>query len=87
MNRSTPGSLFSKGAHPSLFPLRMVLFTAELETPTQPSRTSHDTDELLAIKLIERIKHPRSLTFKGKTIEPVKPIRTDSNVEMVGAHG
>lgn len=43
-------------SHPSLFPLRITLFTAGLETPTQPPRPPHDADELLALTLIEKIR-------------------------------
>ncbi|MCC6499180.1 MAG: hypothetical protein IT313_02815 [Anaerolineales bacterium] len=43
-------------SHPSLFPLRMTLFTAGLETPAQPPRLPHDVDELLALTLIEKIR-------------------------------
>jgi len=73
-------------SHPSLFPLRMVLFAAELETPTQPPRTTRGPDELLAMKLIERIKHLQSVSFAGVQIEPAQPIRSESNCELVSVH-
>lgn len=73
-------------SHPSLFPLRMILFTAELETPTQP-HTPHDADELLALKLIERIKRPQQVVSTSVPFEPAQPIRSESKFEMVSAHG
>lgn len=74
-------------SHPSLFPLRMILFTAELETPTQPPHKPRGADELLALKLIERIKRPQQVFCTSMPIEPAQPIRSESKFEMVSAHG
>lgn len=65
----------------------MILFTAELETPTQPPHTPRDADELMALKLIERIKRPQPVFYTGVPIEPAQPIRSESKFEMVNAHG
>lgn len=86
MNKHTLRPSTPKGAHPSLFPLRMVLFTAELETPTQPPHTPRDPDELLAVKLIERIRHPQQVSLAGLEIEPPQPIRSEAVFEPVNVH-
>jgi hypothetical protein len=72
--------------HPSLFPLRMILFTAELETPARPPHAPRDADELLAIALIERIRRPQSVSFASVQIEPAQPVRSESNFELVSVH-
>lgn len=74
-------------SHPSLFPLRMILCAAELETPTQPPHPPRDADELMALKLIERIKRPRQASFTSEQIESAQPVRSESKFEMVSAHG
>ncbi len=77
-----------RSSHPSLFPLRMLLFTAELETPAQPPRLPRDPDELLAMKLIEQIKNPSQAKMFAETwIESPQPFRHDTvSVELVSVH-
>ncbi|MCC6300951.1 MAG: hypothetical protein IT314_16815 [Anaerolineales bacterium] len=72
-------------SHPSLFPLRMILFSAELETPTQPPYTPRDADETLALALIERIKRPQSISFSNLQVEAPQALRSDSILDLVSA--
>ena len=62
-------------SHPSLFPLRMILFTAELDTPAQPPCPPSDPDELLAISLIEKIRNPQPVSFADVRIESPQPFQ------------
>ena len=77
-----------RSSHPSLFSLRMLLFTAELETPAQPPRLPRDPDELLAMRLIEQIKHPaKPELFMGAWIESPQPFRHEAvSVELASVH-
>lgn len=86
MNKSTLRLSSPKEVHPSLFPLRMVLFTAELETPTQPPHMPCDPDELLAMKLIERIRHPQQGSPARLPIEPRQPLHSESILELANVH-
>ncbi len=86
MNRSTLRSSFPKGAHPSLFPLRMVLFAAERETPTQPPRKPRDPDEMLAVRLIDRIKKCRQVSPAAFPVEPLQADRSAPILELADAH-
>ena len=65
-------------SHPSLFPLRLTLLIAELETPAQPPRLPYDRDELLALKLIEKIRYPEPDSFMGLRIESPQPFQHDA---------
>ena len=73
-------------AHPSLFPLRMILFAAELETPTQPPHASPTADELLALTLIERIKRPPTPSLINWQIEAPQPLHSASFLELADVH-
>lgn len=76
-----------RSSHPSLFPLRMVLFTAGLETPAQPPRLPYNRDELLALQLIEKIKSPDADSFVGMRIESPQPFRYVAlPVELASVH-
>ena len=74
-------------SHPSLFPLRMVLFAAELDTPAQPPHLPRDPDELLALTLIEKIRQPKPVSFAGAQIEFTRPFQHEIfPVELVSVH-
>jgi hypothetical protein len=69
-----------------LLPLRMTLIAAESATPARPALPSRDTNELLALQLIEKIKHPEPMTFSGLQIESPQPLHSERFVEMAESH-
>ncbi|GEM_PF-3343824 len=70
MNNST---LRRKRSHPSLFPLRMLLVAAEMESPARPPNPPRDPDEMLAKALIEKIRHPKPVWLGHEQIEIPQP--------------
>lgn len=69
----------------NLLPLQSALSAAERETPARPPCSPRDTDELLALRLIEKIRHPMPVSFKGVQIEPSQPLR-ETILELASAH-
>ena len=70
----------------SLLPLRMAPIAAEKESPARPPRQPRDPNEQLALQLIERIKHPRQISFMGLKIESPQPLFAEQFPEMAGTH-
>lgn len=71
-----------KRSHPSLFPLRTALIAAESAVPARPPHSTRDPNELLALRLIEKIKHPEPMAFTGLQIESPQPLYSESILEM-----
>ena len=84
MNKKTETTLHHRTF--SLLPLQEVLSAAEIITPSRPVKPSRDADEMLAMKLIERIKHPQAVSFLGVQIEPPQPLTSHPVFEMEGTH-
>lgn len=84
MNKQTLCVSSPKGAHPSLFPLQMKLFAAEIESPPQPPRIQTDPNEELALELIENIRHPKSAAIALFKIEAPQPAPSELTFEMAG---
>ena len=65
----------------------MTLIAAESATPARPTRLpARDANELLALQLIQKIKHPAPIMFAELQVESPQPVAHDVFLEMVNSH-
>ena len=69
----------------NLLPLASTLIAAEESTPSRAPRPALDPDEVLALRLIENIKHPQPVRFPEMRIEPTRAIHREVLHEMAGS--
>jgi len=68
----------------SLLPLESALIAAEKMTPSRAPRPLPDSDEVLAVQLIENIKRPGPDLFPAMRIESPRPFHREAILEMAG---
>jgi hypothetical protein len=69
-----------------LFPLGSALIAAEKLTPPRAPRAILDSDEILAVRLIEGIRHPQPVMFPSMRVESPQPFPREAILEMAGRH-
>lgn len=67
-----------------LLPLGSALIAAEKSTPSRAPGELLDPDEVLAVRLIENIKHPQPVLFPCMQVEPPQPFRRAAILETAG---
>jgi hypothetical protein len=68
-----------------LLPLGSALIAAEKLTPSRAARAILDPDEVLALRLIEGIRHPQPVLFPSMRVESPQPFYREVLHEMAGS--